>query len=161
MSPSSKTTSFRKKAIFVWRDLIPVYFKSTPNDEEPSFLGTQVIRLLLLACLAVAVPDVSWAGNTAEARLNLKKWGLAYCVSTYSPQTCRDDASKAMGAYLQLGGHGLDAYRHVRGFIDQEIKRIPRIYSLEDDSELVLAPCLDIYESKPYRSIIKAQDRYL
>ncbi len=118
-------------------------------------------RLLLV--LTLLLPGVALSsGQLADARMSLKKWGLAYCLSTYQKDdNSKLDAGAAMGGYFQLGSHNDEiAYVNVRKFFDAAMKAEQRV-SHQNGQPIVLMNCLDPYESPSYKKLISAQDRFL
>jgi hypothetical protein len=117
--------------------------------------------LTIVMCAAV-IPSVSYAGDLDDARLSLKKWGLAHCLSEYlAGPIVEKDAGGALEAYFQKGAHGDEkAYENVRNFLASSMKT-SKNFRKSDNSRLVIVGCLNIYESKPYRRLIKQQDKYL
>lgn len=118
------------------------------------------------ACLPLALMPydgmnpAQTGSNQQGARLALKKWGLAYCIGKYLPAAV-DDAAKAQGAYFQAGGHSDEqAYQSVRNFFDEQIRRDTSVSSI-DGKPIIVAKCLDIYESEAYRFLLKQQDKHL
>ena len=111
-------------------------------------------------------PDVRDAspahGSTLreEARLTLKKWGFAYCIAKHLPAV-QKEAQRAEGAYFQLGSHTEQrVYDSVGHFFDEQFQRDTQVSSI-DNQPIVIARCLDIYESDAYGILINAQDKYI
>lgn len=115
-------------------------------------------RLLVLSLLLI-VSDLAMADESrAEARLSLKKWGLAYCMESHSPDA-QGMAGSAMGAYFEHGSHDNEmAYENVRHFFDSNYRSVA---SQSKTASLAFMECLDIYESRAYRKLILDQDRYI
>lgn len=118
-----------------------------------------MIKKLIVTILFI-YPAMAVSGNKmSETRGILKKWGLAYCLS--SNEKLKNEASLAMGGYFQLGGHDDEvAYVKVRGYFDVYLKR-SRLIGQQTGQELVVMKCLDAYERADYDRLIKEQDRYI
>lgn len=118
-------------------------------------------RLLILFMLLIPGLAIS-SEKLADARLNLKKWGLAYCLNTYQKdESAKLDAGAARGGYFQLGGHNDEAaYENVRKFFDAAMKAEHRVRK-ESGQPIILMNCLDPYESASYKKIISAQDKFV
>lgn len=111
---------------------------------------------LALALAAIANTD----GGLTDARLNLKKWGLAYCIGTHV-EGRTEQGGAAMGGYFQLGAHSSEAaYQHVRRFFDDWVARHPARASTSG-TDLSLMTCINAYESDGYRRLVRQQDTYL
>ncbi len=93
-------------------------------------------------------------------RLNLKKWGLSYCINEHMQgEYIKSQAGMALGGYLQLGGHDLEVpYRKVRAFFDHGMKKVG--VAKESGEPLPFMRCLNLYESQEYQELIVSQDRY-
>lgn len=119
-------------------------------------------RLVPVTVLAVFHTACVAGGPVTDARANLKKWGLAYCLSTYQLEgDAKESAAKATGAYFQRGGPDDEAaYENVRLFFDVEMKANTPV-SHADGMPMPVVACLDLYESKTYQSLIEAQDKYV
>lgn len=115
-----------------------------------------VFFFMLLPGLAIPSDQLS------DARTSLKKWGMAYCLSTYQKDDhSKMDASLAMGGYFQVGSHNNEiAYSNVRKFFDAAMKTDQRV-SKENGHPIILMNCLDAYESSSYKKIISTQDKFL
>lgn len=114
---------------------------------------------LTLVMLAV-VGNAHGSCVHADARVNLKKWGLAYCIATHVEGQAEQGGS-AMGGYLQLGEHNSEeAYQHVRSFFDEWVARHPARAKMPG-TDLSLMTCVNAYESTEYRQLIRKQDKYL
>lgn len=119
--------------------------------------------LRLIFVLALLSPELALsADQVGNARLSLKKWGLAYCIGTYlKDDNAKLDAGAARGGYFQLGSHNDElAYANVRKFFDAAMKAEQRV-SKESGQPIILMNCLDAYESPSYKKIISAQDKFL
>lgn len=119
--------------------------------------------LLLLVSLVFAPGCASSGGlHVEDARINLKKWGLAYCLSAALPEgAANEDASRAVGGYFERSSHDDEAaYASVRKYFDIAIIEATRASS-EGGQPLSLMPCLDAYESRDYDPVIRAQDKYI
>lgn len=113
--------------------------------------------LSLLVLLALCPPAI--AGAKSEARLALKKFGLAYCIGKYDRYESLG-AKRAQGAYFQLGGHDAEAaYRNVRQFFDAAMDNQPAAAS--DGGTMHWVACLNLYESPAYWKVIKQQDKWI
>ncbi|MGH8083939.1 MAG: hypothetical protein ACREPV_01505 [Lysobacter sp.] len=117
--------------------------------------------LIALTMLAISGQAIS-ACPTAEARSTLKKWGFAYCLKThYEAGHKLDSAAVALGGYFQLGSHNSEqAYDNVRQFVDERFNAMHKT-SKQPGQNLAVMTCLDIYESREYRSMIVDQDRFI
>lgn len=118
---------------------------------------------MFAAIALAAISGVAVADEVGEARLNLQKWGLAYCLAQQhmSSPAARDDSARAQGAYFQRGGHDDEAaYAEIRAFFDERAKQITGTVS-SGGERLVLVGCLDIYESEAYRAKLKGLDVYV
>ena len=128
----------------------------------PHFFDNQVMRRLFLM-LTLLLPGFALANKqVVDARLNLKKWGLAYCIGTYlKNDRSKLDAGAARGAYFQLGSHNDElAYANVRKFFDAAMKAEQRV-SKESGQPILLMNCVDAYEAPSYKKTISAQDKFL
>ena len=112
--------------------------------------------------LLTSLSGLSHAARIDEARQSLKKWGMAYCLSSAgSNAAVKEEAGKAMGAYFQLGRHDDEkAYANIRKFISTELLSNPRV-SKQDGHVVALVSCLDILESKSFLLIVRKQDKYV
>ena len=84
----------------------------------------------ILLVLALLLPSFALANKQVfDARLSLKKWGLAYCIGTYlKDDNAKLDAGAARGGYFQLGSHSDElAYANVRKFFDAAMKAEQRV----------------------------------
>lgn len=117
-----------------------------------------MIRLaLLMAALGMATDADA---TTTEARLTLKKWGLAYCVTTHV-EGHREPGGAAMAGYFQTGSHqSEEAYRNVRSFFDAWVVERPSVPKLPG-TDLSLMTCINAYESPEYEQVVREQDRFL
>lgn len=120
-----------------------------------------MLRLILALTLltpGLAVPSE----QLVDARLSLKKWGLAYCLSTYQKgESSKLDAGTAMDGYFQMGSHNdEEAYVKVRNFFDKAVGADQRVSHL-NGQPLIVMECLNAYESPSYKKIISAQDKFL
>ena len=117
---------------------------------------------MFAAIALAAISGAAVAGEVGEARLNLQKWGLAYCLAQHmSSPAARDDSARAQGAYFQRGGHDDEAaYAEIRAFFDERAKQVTGTVS-SGGERLVLVGCLDIYESEAYRAEVKGLDVYV
>lgn len=109
------------------------------------------------------MPGIAMAdGRTDDARQHLKKWGLAYCLNKYKKTACSStDESLAQEAYFQSGAHNSEqAYTKVRQFFDMAFKNNNDV-DKERGEAIVLARCLDAYESVKYKKLIISQDRFV
>jgi hypothetical protein len=115
----------------------------------------KLLVIILLICPAMAISS----NKMTETRTILKKWGLAYCLS--SNEKLKNDAGLAMGGYFQLGGHDDEAaYVKVRGYFDAYLKK-SKLVGQQTGQELTVLKCLDAYERADYDRLIKEQDRYI
>ncbi|AMC35367.1 hypothetical protein ACFQNF_10045 [Iodobacter arcticus] len=112
-----------------------------------------VIILFIYPAMAISATKVT------ETRSILKKWGLAYCLS--SNEQLKKEAGLARGGYFQLGSHDDEAaYVKVRGYFDAYLKK-SRLVGQQSGEELTVMKCLDAYERPDYDRLIKEQDRYI
>lgn len=113
----------------------------------------------LAAALLLAVANTGGASEAVEARLNLQKWGFAYCLAQQQgAPAAREDAARAQGAYFQRGGHDDEAaYVHLRRYIDAQMKGAKNASAVGGE-RLALVGCLEIYESEGYRAATRQQD---
>ena len=84
------------------------------------------ILLTVIAISTSIFPNTSYASDLDDARLSLKKWGLAYCLSEHlvGPDV-EKDAGGALEAYFQRGAHADEkAYANVRNFFSFSMKGI-------------------------------------
>jgi hypothetical protein len=118
-----------------------------------------MIKKLIVIILFI-YPAIAISGNKmTETRTILKKWGVAYCLS--SNEKLKNEASLAMGGYFQLGGHDDEvAYVKVRGYFDAYLKK-NSLVDQQTGQELIVMKCLDAYERADYDRLIKEQDRYI
>ena len=119
-------------------------------------------KLLVALIIFGAIAPKICCAQEEDARLNLKKWGLAYCLSEHlKGPSAEKDTGGALEAYFQRGAHGNEkAYVNVRNFFGSAMKNSTN-FKKSDNSRLAIVGCLDIYESKDYQRLIKEQDRYL
>lgn len=119
-------------------------------------------RIFLLACLSLSSCVTTAQDGVDDAKTNLGKWGLVYCLSSQLVDSAaKESASRAMGAYFQRGGHNReDAYESVRKFFDRQVRDVTAISSV-DGKQLEYVTCLDAYESPEYSLLIEAQDKHL
>ena len=112
--------------------------------------------LVLLFCTMSYATAQSYKQN---ARNNLLKWGIAYCMSKTStePQT-NTLYGNAQGAYFELGSHSNEAYQEIKEFI-QEYIIIP--YQGKEYQDLSIQKCLDVINNKYYNNKVKYCDRWL
>lgn len=117
---------------------------------------------IFVALLLLVVSSSGCASEAAEARLNLQKWGFAYCLAQQQvAPASRDDAARAQGAYFQRGGHDDEAaYAHLRTYIDAQMKNAKNASSVGGE-RLALVGCIDLYESEGYRATIRRQDAFI
>ena len=135
--------------------------RTKSKNNRNTFLGIKVMLRLFLV-LALLSPGLALSSELADARLSLKKWGLAYCLSTYQKgDDSKLDAGGAMDGYFQLGSHNEEmAYANVRKFFDKVIKTDQSVSHLTGQP-LVLMKCLNAYESPSYKKMISSQDKFL
>lgn len=118
-----------------------------------------MIRLLLLLTALCTTTDAH-SSSRNDARIALKKWGVAYCLSQHVEGDSAPGGS-AMGAYFEAGAHdNEEAYQNVRTFFDDWVQQHPMIPK-HPGNDLSLMPCLDASESVNYRRVIEAQDTFL
>lgn len=117
-------------------------------------------RFALTLVMLAIIGDAHGACTHADGRVNLKKWGLAYCIATHVDGRAAQGGS-AMGGYFQFGGHNSEeAYQHVRSFFDERVARHPARAKVSG-TDLSLMTCVNAYESTEYRQLIRKQDKYL
>ena len=116
---------------------------------------------LLLVC-ALSVPVLAAESSLAQARGNLRKWGVAYCVNArVAAGPIKDDAARAMAGYFQRGSHDSEeAYQHVRVYFDRRLKAAVSL-AKEGGEPMVLSPCLDLAQLPDYEAVLRQQDRYI
>lgn len=118
------------------------------------------LAVMVILVAGVALPATA-CESLHEARVTLKKWGLSYCLNVYvEDKGLREQAGAARGGYFQRGFHEDDAaYESVRGFFQSKMTSLP--VAKGDGSRLPYVACLDLYESKGYGGVIRAQDKFI
>ncbi|GLS06023.1 hypothetical protein GCM10007860_31880 [Chitiniphilus shinanonensis] len=111
--------------------------------------------------LLLAIPLLGHAADDVkQARLTLKKWGLAYCLSTYQKTETAKEASQAVGAYFQLGGHADGAYNNVEAYFNKAIPEDKKVMQATGKTNNLMR-CLDAYEAPAYNKLIIQQDKFI
>jgi hypothetical protein len=98
--------------------------------------------------------------TNTEARITLKKWGMAYCLGTYQKTDTANEAGGARGGYFQLGEHVEPAYKNIKAYFDRVIPHDKRVMQ-QTGQPNYLIHCLDAYESAEYQTLIQQQDQWI
>ncbi|WP_353328658.1 hypothetical protein [Chitiniphilus shinanonensis] len=111
--------------------------------------------------LLLALPLIGHAAEDIDnARLTLKKWGMAYCLGTFQKSETEDEAGYARGGYFQLGEHAEPAYRNVRAYFNRVVPQDMLVNSMSGKVNN-LRRCLDAYEAPAYSKLIIQQDKFI
>ncbi|WP_157236255.1 hypothetical protein [Chitiniphilus shinanonensis] len=112
--------------------------------------------LLALPLIGHAAEDI----NIDNARLTLKKWGMAYCLGTFQKSETEDEAGYARGGYFQLGEHAEPAYRNIRSYFNKVIPEDKKVMQATGKTSNLMR-CLDAYEAPAYSKLIIQQDKFI
>jgi len=118
------------------------------------------LRIVLLLSFALGVLQFSYAQSYKEnARNNLKKWGIAYCISQTVKISKIDSLSGfAQAAYFELGTHQGGAYTVIKKYVDDYVKKE---YNSKHYQNLSIQECLDLIDDKIYNKKIKFCDKWI
>lgn len=119
------------------------------------------MKFYILLFSFIATCSLSVNAAKYDARLNLKKWGFAYCIGKSSDMVINKDAGMARSGYFQLGKHDDDnAYAVVKKYFDLKIVNNKSVMK-DTGAKNLLMNCLDAYEDPEYETIIDEQDIYI
>lgn len=102
------------------------------------------------------------ASQLNEARLNLEKWGFAYCLNTYGKdESMKSQSGLSMSGYFEFGSHNEQAaYDNVKIYVKSHYMELAKT-SKQSNGEMYLTACLDLYSSSGYSKLVKAQDKFV
>jgi len=120
-----------------------------------------MIRIFILCIIFITFPCSATGGKDIDARLKLKKWGMAYCLFNRYGDKMDSDSGGALDGYFQLGKHNSEnAYEAVRKYFNESISKNKKVSVLSGKKNILMA-CLDAYESEEYIKIIEQQDKWI
>ena len=131
--------------------------------------------LVALGILGISGSALSGEAEVNSARISLKNYGLANCISNQfkSASDIKSDLGLAIGAYSVMGKgeHAIlqnedtlevthDPYLETEKFVTEAYTKTSSI-SKQSGKNIVFYSCLEIYNSPAFDAFIKSQDQYL
>jgi hypothetical protein len=130
---------------------------------------------IAVGILGASVNAFSNEANLTTARVSLKNYGLANCISNQfkSESDIKSDLSLAIGAYSVMGKgqHAIlqnedtlevihDPYVETEKYVADAYAKTSST-SKQSGKNIVFYSCLEIYNSPAFDAFIKSQDQYL
>lgn len=130
---------------------------------------------IAVGILGASVNAFSNEANLTTARVSLKNYGLANCISNQfkSESDIKSDLGLAIGAYSVMGKgqHAIlqnedtlevihDPYVETEKYVADAYAKTSST-SKQSGKNIVFYSCLDIYNSPAFDAFIKSQDQYL
>ncbi|MBC3269774.1 hypothetical protein HU765_07545 [Pseudomonas sp. SWRI81] len=131
--------------------------------------------LIAVGILGVSANAISSELDVNDARISLKNYGLANCISNQfkGDSDIKSDLGLAIGAYSAMGKgqHAIsqnedtleishDPYAETEKYMREAYAKHSSV-SKQSGKKIVFYSCLEIYNSPAFDSFIKSQDPYV